>query len=76
MSELDSTAFSEQGITMRLATLMTTTGLTGGSLMTPLRYAITGRPSGPGMAAIMAVLGKEETLRRLETVITAENQPT
>ncbi len=37
--------------------------------MNALRLCIVGAPKGPGMADIMAVLGKKETLERLHYAI-------
>jgi glutamyl-tRNA synthetase len=42
------------------------TGKKGRDLFHPLRLALTGRESGPEMAPLIAVMGKETTVRRLE----------
>lgn len=42
------------------------TGLKGKALFQPLRLAITGRDSGPEMAPLVARMGKEQVVRRLE----------
>jgi glutamyl-tRNA synthetase len=42
------------------------TGKKGRELFRPLRLALTGRESGPEMAALVAAIGKERTIRRLE----------
>ncbi len=41
------------------------TGRTGKSLFLPLRRALTGRNSGPEMAALLPLIGREEAIRRL-----------
>ena len=46
--------------------LKQTTGRKGRELFQPLRLALTGRDSGPEMAALLPVMGKERTVRRLE----------
>ena len=46
--------------------LKRTTGKKGRELFHPLRLALTGRESGPEMAPLVAVIGKEATVRRLE----------
>jgi len=46
--------------------LKRTTGKKGRELFHPLRLALTGRESGPEMAPLVAVIGKEITVRRLE----------
>jgi glutamyl-tRNA synthetase len=42
------------------------TGKKGRELFHPLRLALTGRESGPEMAPLVAVIGKDATVRRLE----------
>jgi glutamyl-tRNA synthetase len=42
------------------------TGKKGRELFHPLRLALTGRESGPEMAPLLALMGKERALRRLE----------
>jgi glutamyl-tRNA synthetase len=42
------------------------TGRKGRELFHPLRLALTGRESGPEMAALLPVIGKDRALRRLE----------
>ncbi len=42
------------------------TGQKGRALFHPLRFAITGRESGPEMAGLVRVIGKERVVRRLE----------
>ena len=46
--------------------LKRTTGKKGRELFHPLRLALTGRESGPEMAPLLAAMGKERALRRLE----------
>src|SRR5437588_3757275 len=46
--------------------LKTATGKKGRELFHPLRLALTGRESGPEMARLLARMGKERALRRLE----------
>ena len=41
-------------------------GVKVGAGMFPLRMALTGSHVGPGMDVILGVLGREETLRRIE----------
>jgi glutamyl-tRNA synthetase len=43
------------------------TGRTGKALFLPLRRALTGRESGPEMAALLPLIGREETIARLGT---------
>lgn len=46
--------------------LKSSTGKKGRELFHPLRFALTGRESGPEMAGIVARMGKERAVRRLE----------
>jgi glutamyl-tRNA synthetase len=41
-------------------------GKKGRELFHPLRLALTGRESGPEMAPLLAAMGKERAVRRLE----------
>ncbi len=41
------------------------TGRKGGALFMPLRKALTGRKNGPDMAALLPLIGRERTIRRL-----------
>jgi glutamyl-tRNA synthetase len=47
------------------AALKEATGRKGKALFLPLRLALTGRPSGPDMAALLPLIGEEEAGRRL-----------
>jgi glutamyl-tRNA synthetase len=46
--------------------LMQATGRKGRALFHPLRLALTGRDSGPEMAPLLAAMGKDRAVRRLE----------
>lgn len=43
-----------------------TTGRGGKALFLPLRLALTGRPQGPDMAALLPLIGRDQALARLE----------
>ena len=45
--------------------LKTSTGRSGKSLFMPLRRALTGRDHGPDMAALLPLIGRERTMKRL-----------
>jgi glutamyl-tRNA synthetase len=47
------------------ASLKESTGRSGKALFLPLRRALTGRDSGPEMAALLPLIGKDETVMRL-----------
>ncbi len=44
-------------------------GLSGKKLFFPIRIAISSRSGGPDLGVIMHLLGKEETLSRLESSV-------
>jgi glutamyl-tRNA synthetase len=48
-----------------VATLKAATGRSGKALFLPLRRALTGRDSGPEMAALLPLIGREEAVARL-----------
>jgi glutamyl-tRNA synthetase len=48
-----------------VAQLKVATGRAGKALFLPLRRALTGRDSGPEMAALLPLIGREETVARL-----------
>jgi glutamyl-tRNA synthetase len=48
-----------------VADLKSRTGRKGRALFQPLRLALTGQQHGPEMAGILALIGKDEALRRL-----------
>ncbi len=43
-----------------------------GKIGQPLRVALLGRMSGPDLADVMAIIGKEETIRRIENLLKAD----
>ena len=45
-----------------------------GKIGMPLRVALLGAMGGPGMDSVMAVLGKDETIRRIEHAVDALSQ--
>jgi len=57
--------FEEAPIEEALRNLAGEMGISAGKLIHPSRVAITGRSVSPGIFEVMAILGKEETIRRL-----------
>lgn len=53
------------------ATLKASTGRKGKSLFKPLRLALTGRESGPEMAPLIRIIGKDRSLARLRAAATS-----
>ena len=44
-----------------------------GKIGQPLRIALLGKLSGPGLDEVMAIIGKDETLNRIEAVLEVVN---
>jgi glutamyl-tRNA synthetase len=70
----DCTPFESAVLEHSLHGHMQETGLKMGEVMPALRIALTGTMQGPSVYAIMALLGKRETTKRLETAFAAFNQ--
>jgi len=45
-----------------------------GKIGQPLRVALLGKMSGPGLDSVMAILGRNETMLRIANAITANSQ--
>jgi len=58
--------FSQEMIEHPLAQFIQANEWSMGPIMNALRLCIVGASKGPGMAAIMAIIGKEETLKRID----------
>ena len=61
--------FSEANIEQAFATVLQELGLSMGQLAQPVRVALTGSTVSPGIHEIIAVLGKDRTLRRLRLAL-------
>jgi glutamyl-tRNA synthetase len=66
----DSIDWSESPWPQLVARLKETSGRTGRALFHPLRRALTGRDSGPEMAALLPLIGRDESLARLRSAST------
>lgn len=53
-----------------IAATATAQGAKPGQLMFPLRVALSGKTGGPDLDAILAILGRDESIRRIEQTIT------
>lgn len=62
--------FSEAGIQQAIRTAEASLGLGEGKLNQPLRIAVTGVSVGAGIYEVLALMGRERTLARLENSIT------
>jgi glutamyl-tRNA synthetase len=65
--------FSEAGIQREFAAVLEEYGLDMGKLAQPARVALTGSTVSPGIHDVIAVLGKERTLRRLRAALESLN---
>ena len=61
--------FTEEEVEEKARKIIKDRKIKGGELIHPVRAALTGRAVGPGLFEIIALLGKERTLRRLESAI-------
>ena len=64
LSTLDT--FTEQNLETAFKNIMDTMGLGFGKVANPVRVALSGKNVSPGMFEMMCVLGKTETLKRLD----------
>jgi glutamyl-tRNA synthetase len=67
LSDLDD--YSEGAIQQAFTEVLEQTGLSMGKLAQPVRVALTGTTTSPGIHEVIAVLGKERTLKRLNTAL-------
>lgn len=70
-TDLETSDFSEQGLTGLLNGLLDKTGMKPGVIFSLIRVATTWAPASPGLAETLHVLGKDLTLKRLETSLAA-----
>ena len=61
--------FSESTVQQAFAEVLEQTGLSMGKLAQPVRVALTGSTVSPGIHEVIAVLGKERTLKRLDAAL-------
>ena len=67
LSKLDD--FRESTVQQAFAEVLEQTGLSMGKLAQPVRVALTGSTVSPGIHEVIAVLGKERTLKRLNAAL-------
>ena len=61
--------FTPEKIESELRAFMKEANLKGGDLVHPLRVAVTGKSVSAGIFEVLALLGKQKTIKRLESVI-------
>ncbi|MCX7897858.1 MAG: glutamate--tRNA ligase [Rhodocyclaceae bacterium] len=64
---IEASEFSPEAVSAALKATLAARGLKMPQLAIPLRVVLLGQPQSPAIDRIVAVLGKEETLRRIET---------
>jgi glutamyl-tRNA synthetase len=69
LSSLPAKAFTEKQLEKRIKAWLEEKKFGTGEVLWPMRVALTGRAASPGPFAIAAILGKEETLRRISRVV-------
>lgn len=67
LSQLDT--FDKETIERAYRSLADDLGVAAGELIHPTRLAVSGRTMGPGLFDILEILGREETLKRMERAI-------
>lgn len=70
-ASLDQSDFSVADLTERLNELLETTGQKPAALFSLVRIAATQAPASPGLAASLAVLGKDRSLKRIDEQLAA-----
>ena len=61
--------FDEATVDKALHDFVEESGLGFGAVMAPLRIAVSGQQSGPDLAPVLAVLGKEKVIARIAKTI-------
>lgn len=61
--------FSDGAVQQAFTEVLEQTGLSMGKLAQPVRVALTGSTTSPGIHEVIAVLGKQRTLKRLNTAL-------
>jgi glutamyl-tRNA synthetase len=69
LSEAAGGTFDEAAVDKALHDFVEESGLGFGGVMQPLRIAVSGQQSGPDLAPVLAVLGKEKVLARIQKTI-------
>ena len=65
----DLTDFSDGAVQQAFTEVLEQTGLSMGKLAQPVRVALTGSTTSPGIHEVIAVLGKQRTLKRLNNAL-------
>lgn len=69
LNDLAESAWQEEGLRQDLNDLLAKNDLTAGDVFWPIRVALSGQDKSPSPTEILEVLGKEESLKRLQLAI-------
>jgi glutamyl-tRNA synthetase len=69
LSTVSETDFNDNGVQSVLNTLLETTGQKPGILFSLIRLAVSWAPFSPALNETLAVLGKDETIARIDTAL-------
>ena len=61
--------FDHAGIEASVRATAVAAGVNASKLIHPLRLAVSGMPVGPGLFELMALLGRDTCLRRIDTAL-------
>jgi len=62
-------AFDAEAVNLALHNFVEQNGLKFGDVMPPLRIAVSGQQSGPDLAPVLAILGKEKSIARIRKTV-------
>ncbi len=74
MKRLDSAAWNPENLEQQLRDLAESRGVGPGKIFQPIRVAITGTTVSEGIHILLDVVGREESLRRIQTTIENREQ--
>lgn len=69
LSEVEGGKFDSETVNTALHSFVEQGGLKFGDVMPPLRIAVSGQQSGPDLAPVLAILGKEKSIARIRKTI-------
>lgn len=67
----DVSEFKQDALSAKIKSWISDAGIGFGSVMQPLRLSLVGEMKGPDVFAIIEILGKDETIKRLENAVEA-----
>lgn len=70
LKDIDDDNFGEKEIEKQVRAFLDTNNIETGDLLWPMRYALSGKEKSPGPFELASTLGKEKTLKRINSAIT------